>query len=84
MSSDLMGDSRRKRLTPKRCPFIAAGWKEVDYKDVDTLKRFITERGKILPRRITGVSAQFQRFLNTAIKRARYIGFLPFVGGSNS
>lgn len=77
MSSDFL-ESRRKRSS-KRCPFKAAGWKSVDYKDIDTLKRFITDRGKILPRRITGVSAQFQRHLNTAIKRARYIGLLPFV-----
>lgn len=70
----------RKRRGSKRCPFMAAGWKDVDYKDLDTLRRFITERGKILPRRITGVSARFQRLINNAIKRARYIGLLPFVG----
>jgi small subunit ribosomal protein S18 len=58
---------------------MTAGWKTIDYKDIDTLKRFITERGKILPRRITGVSARFQRLLNIAVKRARYIGLLPFV-----
>lgn len=69
----------RKRRSPKRCPFMAAGWKKIDYKDIETLKRFITERGKILPRRITGVSARFQRELTTAIKRARMIGLLPFV-----
>lgn len=79
MSSDSRG-SRRRRPAAKRCPFTAAGWKEIDYKDVDTLRRFITDRGKILPRRITGVSAHYQRLLNTAIKRARIIGLLPFVG----
>ncbi len=73
-------ESRRRRPSSKRCPFTAAGWKEIDYKDIVTLKRFITERGKILPRRITGVSAHYQRLLNTAIKQARYIGLLPFVG----
>lgn len=78
MSSDLF-ESRKRRASVKRCPFTAAGWKEIDYKDIETLKRFITERGKILPRRITGVSAHYQRILNTAIKRARYIGLLPFV-----
>lgn len=78
MSSDFR-ESRRRRTSVKRCPFTTAGWKEIDYKDVETLKRFITDRGKILPRRITGVSARFQRYLNTAIKRARYIGLLPFV-----
>lgn len=70
---------RRKRPAQRRCPFMSAGWKSIDYKDLDTLRRFITERGKILPRRITGVSAKFQRLLNIAIKRARYIAILPFV-----
>jgi small subunit ribosomal protein S18 len=82
MSSDSIGESRKLRPSKrnsKRCPFMAAGWKSIDYKDIDTLKRFITERGKILPRRITGVSARFQRILNIAVKRARYIGLLPFV-----
>ena len=63
----------------KRCPFQSSGFKEVDYKDIETLKRFITDRGKILPRRITGVSARFQRYLTTAIKRARHMALLPFV-----
>lgn len=63
----------------KRCPFTAAKWPEIDYKDLDTLRRFITERGKILPRRVTGISARYQRQLNIAVKRARFIGLLPFV-----
>lgn len=66
----------RKR---KRCPFTAAGMTEIDYKDVDTLTKFITERGKILPRRITGVSAKHQKLLAEAIKRARLVALLPFV-----
>ena len=69
-------------LGPKKkrsCPFTAAGIKHIDYKDLDTLYRFITERGKILPRRITGVSATNQRKLVTAIKRARYMALVPFV-----
>lgn len=66
----------RKR---KRCPFTAAGIKEIDYKDIDTLRQFITERGKILPRRITGVSSFHQKRLTTAIKRARHMALLPFV-----
>ena len=61
------------------CPFTAAGVKHIDYKDLDTLYRFITERGKILPRRITGVSATNQRKLVNAIKRARYMALVPFV-----
>lgn len=79
MSSDSMHESRNKRRTTKRCPFMTAGFKDIDYKDVETLKRFITERGKILPRRITGVSAYFQRKLTQAVKRARHIALLPFV-----
>lgn len=63
----------------KSCPFTLSGVKTVDYKDIDTLTKFITERGKILPRRITGASQHFQRLLAAAIKRARYIGLLPFV-----
>lgn len=63
----------------KRCPFTSAGIKEIDYKDVQTLYKFITERGKILPRRITGVSAHHQKGLATAIKRARHMALLPFV-----
>lgn len=63
----------------KRCPFTAAGVKEIDYKDTATLVQFITERGKILPRRITGVSAYHQKKLTAAIKRARHMALLPFV-----
>jgi len=63
----------------KRCPFTASGIKEIDYKDIDTLSQFITERGKILPRRITGVSAHHQKLLAAAIKRARHVALLPFV-----
>lgn len=66
----------RKR---KRCPFTALGIKEIDYKDTNTLLKFITERGKILPRRITGVSAYHQKRLAEAIKRARHVALLPFV-----
>lgn len=63
----------------KRCPFVTAGIKDIDYKDINTLQKFITDRGKILPRRITGVSAYFQKRLATAIKRARHMALLPFV-----
>lgn len=69
-------------FAPKKkrsCPFIAAGVKHIDYKDLDTLRRFITERGKIIPRRITGVSARFQQKLVKAIKQSRYMALLPFV-----
>lgn len=66
----------RKR---KQCPFTAAGIRHIDYKDINTLGQFITERGKIIPRRITGVSAYYQRHLVQAIKRARHMALLPFV-----
>lgn len=66
---------KKKRL----CPFTAAKAKTIDYKDVDALRQFITERGKILPRRITGVSHHYQRLLKKAIKQARYMALLPFV-----
>lgn len=70
-------DFRSKRR--KRCPFTASGIKHIDYKDINTLNQFITDRGKILPRRITGVSAHHQKNLVTAIKRARHVALLPFV-----
>ncbi|HEY9670626.1 MAG TPA: 30S ribosomal protein S18 [Waterburya sp.] len=63
----------RKRLSPIK-PDDA-----IDYKDVDLLRKFITERGKILPRRITGLTAQQQRDLTQAIKRARTLALLPFI-----
>jgi small subunit ribosomal protein S18 len=73
-SSDLRGQ-RKKKV----CPFTLVNWGEIDYKDIDTLSKFITERGKILPRRITGVSAYYQRRLAKAIKMARHVALLPFV-----
>jgi small subunit ribosomal protein S18 len=63
----------------KSCPFTAAGMKHIDYKDINTIAQFVTERGKIIPRRITGVSAHYQRQLSKAIKRARHMALLPFV-----
>jgi small subunit ribosomal protein S18 len=60
------------------CRFTAAGVKEIDYKDVDTLLANIDESGKITPSRITGTSAKFQRQLTTAIKRARFLALIPF------
>ncbi len=63
----------RRRLSP-----IKPG-EPIDYKDVDLLRKFVTERGKILPRRITGLTAQQQRSLTLAIKRARILALLPFI-----
>lgn len=62
----------------KFCRFTAEGIKEVDYKDVDILKDFISENGKIIPARITGTKSHYQRQLSTAIKRARFLALLPF------
>ena len=62
----------------KFCRFTVEGTKEIDYKDLDTLKSFITETGKIVPSRITGTSAKYQRQLASAVKRARYIALLPY------
>ena len=65
---------RRKRY----CRFTAEGIKEIDYKDLDLLRPYITETGKIVPSRITGTSARYQRQLATAVKRARYLALLPY------
>jgi small subunit ribosomal protein S18 len=62
----------------KFCRFTAAGVKEIDYKDVDTLKDFIQENGKIQPARVSGTKARYQRQLTTAIKRARFLALLPY------
>ena len=65
---------------PKRwIPSFEGGLREVDFKDTRLLSRFITERGKILPRRITGISSQQQRKITNAIKRARQLSLLPFI-----
>jgi len=62
----------------KFCRFTAEKTVEIDYKDLDVLKAYITETGKIVPSRITGTSAKYQRQLATAIKRARYLALLPY------
>ena len=67
----------------KFCRFKAEGVKQIDYKDVVTLKAYITENGKIVPSRITGTSAKYQRQLGTAIKRARYLALLPYTDSHN-
>ena len=63
----------------KTCPFSGESAPKIDYKDVKLLQRYVSERGKIVPSRITAVSAIKQRELATAIKRARFLGLLPFV-----
>lgn len=69
------GMRRRKKV----CAFCSDDNKSIDYKDVAALKKFISERGKILPRRITGSCAKHQRELTVAIKRARHIALMPYV-----
>jgi small subunit ribosomal protein S18 len=63
----------------KSCPFTGEGAPKIDYKDVRLLQRYISERGKIVPSRISAVSAKTQRKLAQAIKRARFLGLLPYV-----
>jgi len=68
----------RKGRRRKVCYFTVNKITYIDYKDVDLLKRFISERGKILPRRVTGTSAKYQRQLTKAIKRSRQMALLPY------
>ena len=68
------GGRRRRKV----CYFTTKKITKIDYKDVDLLKRFVSDRGKILPRRVTGTSAKYQRELTVAIKRARHMALLPF------
>ena len=69
------GPARRRK---KVCVFCGKENNEIDYKDVALLKNYVTESGKIVPSRITGTSAKYQRQLATAIKRARYLALLPY------
>ena len=62
----------------KFCRFTAEGATDIDYKDLETLKAYVSETGKIVPSRITGTKAKYQRKLTTAIKRARYLALLPY------
>ena len=71
------GRNRRRKV----CFFTANGITHIDYKDVDMLRKFVSERGKILPRRVTGTSAKYQRKFTIAIKRARQMALLPYVSG---
>ena len=80
---------KRKQQNPlfkrkKFCRFTVAKVEQVDYKDVDTLKDFIQENGKIMPARLTGTKAHYQRQVDTAIKRARYLALLPYTDLHNA
>jgi small subunit ribosomal protein S18 len=80
---------KRKQQNPlfkrkKFCRFTVANVDQVDYKDVDTLKDFVQENGKIMPARLTGTRAHYQRQVDTAIKRARYLALLPYTDLHNA
>ena len=83
--SERRSDKRQEKFEsplPKKrrwLPIFEGDVKDLDFKDMRTLSRFVTERGKILPRRITGLTAQQQRMITTAIKRARQISVMPFI-----
>lgn len=68
----------------KGCPFSGKNAQIIDYKDIELLKKFISEGGRMLPSRITNVSSKKQRELKLAIKRARHLALLPFVSGKNT
>lgn len=79
-SNDSSGGSRRYFSHPRECQFCTDHNVTIDYKNVDLLRRYVTEEGKIRPRRQTGACAKHQRALAVAIKRARHIALLPFSG----
>jgi len=70
--------ARQQFRRRKFCRFTAEGITEIDYKDLNTLKQYVGESGKIVPSRITGTKARYQRQLATAIKRARFLSLLPY------
>lgn len=79
MSEDRVRRPRGRKPRRKVCQFCVEKVQHIDYKDVLRLRRFTSERGKILPRRMTGTCAKHQRQLSTAIKRARTIALMPYV-----
>ena len=78
MANDRKKGGNRKRMKRKVCSFCIDKATSIDYKDINKLRKYVTERGKILPRRISGNCAKHQRMLTVAIKRARNIALLPF------
>lgn len=74
------GGRGRMMRRPRHCVACADGVKAIDYKQADALRRYVTERGKIKPRRQTGMCARHQRVLSASIKRARHLALLPYVG----
>ncbi|MGD8426616.1 MAG: 30S ribosomal protein S18 [Balneolaceae bacterium] len=70
---------KKGHIKTRECKFTKAGIEYIDYKDTELLQRFMNDQGKILPRRVTGTSAKYQRQLSRAIKRARFLGMVPYV-----
>ena len=79
IKKDLKTDKRPYNFKKKSCPLSSAGAPKVDYKNINLLKKFISDKGKILPSRITSVSTKKQRELSKAVKRARFLALLPYV-----
>ena len=75
---DSKGGMKNRRSRKKVCSYCEEKCKEIDYKDITKLRRFVSERGKILPRRISGTCAKHQREMTIAVKRARHVALLPF------
>ena len=73
-------DRRNRKSRKKVCAFCMDKIETIDYKDVPRLKRYLSDRAKIIPRRVTGTCARHQRQLTVAVKRARHVAFLPYVG----
>ena len=73
-------DRRNRKSRKKVCAFCMDKIENIDYKDVPRLKRYLSDRSKIIPRRVTGTCARHQRQLTVAVKRARHLAFLPYVG----
>jgi small subunit ribosomal protein S18 len=71
----------REKLPTRPCPITVAGIEEIDYKDIELLKMFITDKGKIIPRRISGLNARSQKKITRAIKQARNAALLSFAAG---
>lgn len=78
MNNDVKHFQNRRMPKKKVCQFCIDKAEDIDYKDTAKLKKYITEKGKIMPRRMTGVCAKHQRFLSAAIKRARVMALLPY------
>ena len=80
MERNERNDRRNRKSRKKVCAFCMDKIEHIDYKDVPRLKRYLSDRAKIIPRRVTGTCARHQRQLTVAVKRARHVAFLPYVG----